>query len=141
LLIIDANIAVKLVIDEPGRSEAMQRLRSEATLAAPDWIRAELAHVFWKKSRSRHFEAQMAASYLDSIGDFLDHYVPAAELMPTALGLAFELDHWVYDCIYLACALQAGSKLLTADRKFWSAAKRGGYEDVVELLTWKEQSA
>jgi predicted nucleic acid-binding protein len=141
LLIIDANIAVKLVIDEPGRSEAMHRLRSEPVLVAPDWIRAELAHVFWKKSRSGHFEALIAARNLDSIGDFLDHYIPAAELMPMALGLAFEIDHWVYDCIYLACALQAGSKLLTADRKFWSAAKRGGYEDVVELLTWKEQSA
>lgn len=141
MLIIDANIAVKLVIDEPGRAEAMERLRTEEVLAAPDWIRAELAHVFWRKSGSGHFEAQIAAHNLDSMGDLLDHYAPAAELMPMALGLAFELDHWVYDCIYLACALQAGTKLLTADRKFWNAAKRGGYEDVVELLTWREQAA
>jgi predicted nucleic acid-binding protein len=61
-------------------------------------------------------------------------------LSEKAMALSFELNHWVYDCIYLACALDLGLPLLTADRKFWNAAKRASYGDVVELLTWEGQT-
>ena len=70
---------------------------------------------------------------------FFDEFRPSAPLAPTALALSFDLKHWIYDCIYLATAIDLDAPLLTADRKFWNAAKRGGYGDVVELLTWEDR--
>jgi len=47
-----------------------------------------------------------------------------------ALALAQMLDHSVYDCLYLALAIDKGCPVLTADRHFAAAARRaelGGY--------------
>jgi predicted nucleic acid-binding protein len=140
LLILDANVAVKFIIDEPGRTEALKRLQSELVLVAPDWLKIEVAHAVWKHTRIGELNVETARQSSASIDEFFDHFVPAAELLPAALRLAFELQHWVYDCLYLACALRTDAPLLTADRKFWNAAKRGGYGEAVELLTWKGQA-
>ena len=70
---------------------------------------------------------------------FFDEFRPSAPLAPAALALSFDLKHWIYDCLYLATAIDLAAPLLTADRKFWNAAKRGGYGHVVELLTWKDR--
>jgi predicted nucleic acid-binding protein len=52
------------------------------------------------------------------------------ELVQKAFDLACELDATVYDCIYLALAMLAGTRLITADAQF--ARKAGKYP--VELL-------
>ena len=44
-----------------------------------------------------------------------------------ALRLALLLDHPIYDCLYLALALQTHPPLVTADRRF-VAAHRAGIE-------------
>lgn len=139
MLVLDANIAAKFVVNELGRAEALTRLRSEPILVGPDWIRVELAHTLWKQREASGLDDQVVKQNLATVSSFFHHFIPSSELVPMALDLAFEMNHWVYDCLYLACALESGSKLLTADRKFANAAVRAGYSDVVELLTWKGQ--
>jgi predicted nucleic acid-binding protein len=140
LLVIDANIIVKLVCNEPGCVEASDRLRFEPALTSPDWVLVEAAHSLRRKSLNGEFEPSDAAYRFDAIQTFFEEIQSSAPLSGKAMALSFELNHWVYDCIYLACALNLGSKLLTADRKFWNAAKRAGYEDVIDLLTWEGQA-
>ena len=41
-----------------------------------------------------------------------------------ALEIASELTHPVYDCLYLALALREEIRVITADRRFFSAASR-----------------
>ena len=53
--------------------------------------------------------------------------VPTSSLIGAAARLALDLDHPVYDCIYLALALQEGYPVLTADRRFHDAVKRHPY--------------
>ena len=47
--------------------------------------------------------------------------VDETPVMPRALRLAVDLEHPIYDCIYLALAEQVGDELLTADRRFLAA--------------------
>lgn len=140
MLVVDANIIVKLVCNEPGCIEAGERLRFEPTLTAPDWVLIEAAHALRRKSISGEFEPGDAAYRFKAIQVFFEELQLSGPLTEKALSLSFELNHWVYDCIYLSCALDLGSKLLTADRKFWNAAKRAGYDEVIELLTWEGQT-
>ena len=137
LLVLDASVAVKLIVEEEGREVALARTRDETRLVAPDWLLIEVGNAVWRKCASGVFDRQVAEDLLAMLPRFFDDLRPSAPLAPAALALSFELNHWVYDCIYLAAAIDLDAPLLTADRKFWNAAKRGGYSDIVELLTWK----
>jgi predicted nucleic acid-binding protein len=50
--------------------------------------------------------------------------VPSAMLLTRATRLALDLDHAVYDCVYLALAAQSGARLATADGRLRRAANR-----------------
>jgi predicted nucleic acid-binding protein len=49
------------------------------------------------------------------------------QLMPAATRLAQDLDHPVYDCFYLALAVQQQYPLLTADRRFQAKVRDHPY--------------
>ena len=50
-----------------------------------------------------------------------------------ALTIAAEIDHPVYDCLYLAVAMHHGIHVMTADRRF-AAAALSAYPGQVRLL-------
>ena len=47
-LVIDASIAAKWFVEEPGRAQALEVL-DETDRQAPDLVVAEVANVIWKK--------------------------------------------------------------------------------------------
>ena len=117
LLVIDASIAVKWVIEEEGTPEALT-IRSRAKLIAPDLLIAECANILWKKVARRELlreEALVAASLLEKAD--IELY-PMRSLLASATRLAIALDHPAYDCLYLAAALENDCRMLTADERF-----------------------
>jgi predicted nucleic acid-binding protein len=140
LLVIDASVAVKFVAAEPGQAEALDRVFSEPTLVAPDWLLIEASHALWRKVKLGELTRDLATESIVALPQFFEELVATPELVPAAVKLAFELDHWIYDCIYLAAAVATEGRLLTADRKFWNAASRAGHGERIELLTWEGQA-
>ena len=117
MLVIDASIAVKWVVEEDGTPEAMA-LRARGKLIAPDLLIAECANVLWKKVARREFsrdESLIAASLLERTD--IELY-PMRSLLGAAVRLAIELDHPAYDCLYLACAVRNNCRMVTADARF-----------------------
>jgi predicted nucleic acid-binding protein len=49
------------------------------------------------------------------------------QLVPAASRLARDLDHPVYDCVYLALAMQEERPVITADRRFYDAVRNHPY--------------
>ena len=115
LLVVDASIAVKWVIEEEG-TEAALVLRRKAKLIAPDLLAAECSNILWKKVRRGELaedEALFAARLLQNAELEL---LPTRPLLESATRLAIELDHPAYDCVYLALAVTRDCQLVTADR-------------------------
>jgi predicted nucleic acid-binding protein len=137
--VIDASVAVKFVSNEGGRTEALSYCGGTERLVAPDWLRLEVAHSLWLKAGADLMSREQAMHSVEMLPAFFDAFHVASELMNMGYQLAFELDHGIYDCLYLALAIREDCTLLTADRKFWNAAKRAGYEQRIELLTWPGQ--
>lgn len=133
-LILDASVAVKLVVEEPGSTAAEQILTRDGERIAPDWILAEVAHALWNKARHQGLSRVQAELGLETLPTYFDRIVPAAPLMRDAIALAFELQHAVYDCLYLALARSEGGTLVTADRAFARAVTNGGMGRFVEPL-------
>jgi predicted nucleic acid-binding protein len=113
-LVIDASIAIKWVVHEPGTKEALA-LRQNSALVAPDLLVAECANVLWKKVERRELlarEALFAARLLRAVDIEL---VPTRSLLDETTRLAIELAHPAYDCLYLALALERRCCFVTTD--------------------------
>lgn len=122
-LVVDASVAIKWVVAEEGRAEALRQTAGEE-LVAPEFVLVEAANILWKKVRRRELDAEQAQRGLSFITGAYGQLVPTGALIDSAFSLALAFDHPVYDCLYLACAEQQGVDLLTADAKF--ANKVGG---------------
>ncbi len=116
-LVVDASIAVKWFFTEVNSHDARQLLAPRIVLHAPDFILTEVANVIWKKARLNEIPA--AQPYIEELAHRPDAVVlrASAELVMKAAALAVEIDHPVYDCLYLACAEAEAAPLVTADIK------------------------
>lgn len=122
--VLDASVALKLLVAEEGTDAALALLDGP-TLHAPGLIHVEVAHALWRMARAGRLLEDEAA---DALAVFrrlpLRRPRDDADLAPEALRLARLLDHPAYDCLYLALAVEAGAPVVTADRRFVTAASR-----------------
>jgi len=114
-LIVDASVVVKWLIAEPHSHEARQLLTPRIVLHAPDFILTEIANVIWKKARRKDIPSPQP--YIDELANIRHAVVlqPSTEFVMKATALAVQIDHPVYDCVYLACAEAEAAPLVTAD--------------------------
>ena len=122
-LIVDASVAVKWLIAEPHSQEARQLLAPRLALNAPDFILTEVANVIWKKARRKDIPSPQP--YIEELANITDAVAlkPSTELIIKAAALAVQIDHPVYDCVYLACAEAEQAPLVTADEKLAQRAR------------------
>jgi predicted nucleic acid-binding protein len=116
-IVIDASVAIKWIVSEPGTDEAL-RLRRRL-LFAPDLLIAECANILWKKVRRRELtevEAILAARLLERAGVRLE---PMRRLLQPAISISIALDHPADDCMYLATAEMLSCGLVTADERLY----------------------
>jgi predicted nucleic acid-binding protein len=109
-----------------GRKETeseFARLLSASDLQAPDLFPIECANILWKKVRIRELTRRNARDCLELLRQAPVKIVPTHELIAEVLDLAVDLEHPVYDCVYLTLALREGVPLVTADRRLAAAAR------------------
>lgn len=121
MLVIDASVALKWLIEEDGSEEA-ERLLAEEALAAPDLLWVECANVLRTKARCGQIRWEDAEAALAALEATPVRVIPSRGFVAHALMLARALDQTAYDCLYLAAALHEGTTLVSADQKFVAAA-------------------
>lgn len=132
-IVIDASVALKWVLDEPGREAADALIDDD--LAAPELWLVEAANALWRRIALGEITAGEALERLAELAN-----APVASLamephLAAALRLASEIGHPVHDCVYLALALHYDTQVVTADRRFHAAAASvPAFADRVRLL-------
>jgi len=121
-IIVDASVAIKWVVEEEG-SDAAATLAGQA-LSAPTLLTVECANVLWVKSRRGELTSAEAIERIQTLLAAPVDLTPVEDLTEHAANLAFQINHPVYDCIYLALAIRLDGKLITADRPFAEAVRR-----------------
>lgn len=116
-LVVDASVACKWFVEEEGSSAAARLLNGDETLLAPDLIVAEVANALWRKRRVGQVSAEQSDEAVAVLPGFFSELAPAARLAARAFEIACDLDHPVYDCLYLALAEQAGARVVSADAR------------------------
>jgi len=125
--VVDANVAVKWVVEE-AFSDAAERLLTMGTaLHAPAHWLAEatntvVAYCVFKRLLTAKDAREKAAFLMDI--PFQEHKLP--ELGRSAAELGLELGATVYDTLYLALAIEMNIPFVTADRTFYNAVTAHG---------------
>ena len=117
-LVIDASVALKWFVPEPGHEAALAILDgndAEQQLLAPDWLLVEVANALWKQWRRKAIEPDEIEAILVMLPDTLT-LLNARPLVPRASAIAQAIDHSVCDCLYLAAAEAHAATLVTDDR-------------------------
>ena len=117
--VVDASVAVKWLVDEAHSEEAAKLLDHGAPLVAPELVFAESANALWAMHRRGDIDANELAEAVDALraAPILVPR-PMRALTAAASRLARDLNHPVYDCFYLALALELQYPVVTADQAF-----------------------
>jgi predicted nucleic acid-binding protein len=122
--VLDASVAAKwflLAADEPLSTEALRLLRlyakAQVSLLVPDLFFPEFSNIFRKAERRGRCNAATADTAVSEIlhGGFSTF--PTSPLIEPAIQIARTFDRTVYDCIYVALAVETNTHLVTADEK------------------------
>ncbi|MBX9700658.1 MAG: type II toxin-antitoxin system VapC family toxin [Acetobacteraceae bacterium] len=137
-LVIDASVGVTLVVSERQSAWAQRLLLDHPPPLVPGIFWTECANAFWRMRRA----PRSGAKRIDAMAHLaLLRLVPvrvaeaSSDAAERALHLGIRLDHPVYDCLYLALALDRDAALATADLRFAAAIRRAGLLPLDRLLT------
>ena len=131
-IVVDASVALKWVLNEPDSDTALA-LREHELVAPALWL-AEAANALWRAERVGQLTAGEAVGLLADLASAPIAAFPMDRYLDSSLRLAMELRHPVYDCIYLALAIQHGTHVITADRRFAALGDRAEMAGRVRLL-------
>lgn len=130
--ILDASIAVKVVVPEVGTAESLDLLGRPVRWLAPRLMIVEVASALRRKVSGGQLSSLDASAALavtlDAITDGVITLADDEALVQAALNLALTLDHKVPDCLYLALAEREGAFLASADRKLLAVAGQRGVD-------------
>jgi predicted nucleic acid-binding protein len=122
-LIVDASIAAKWFFEEEGSARAL-KLREEQDLTAPDFILLEVHHVMWKRLARSETEKAAVKRAQSALRLAMSRLAPSGALAEAAGDISLAYSLAVYDCLYLALAAETGDRLVTADQRQFSVARR-----------------
>lgn len=125
-VVLDVSAAISIATAAPGKEWLTEAVLEAGEILVPDLYLTEATNAAWKFF---HIEgaslAQIQQLARRSI-DLPDQVVPATDLWQDALVMGHQLDHPVYDCLYLVLAQQSNAYLLTLDKRMARLAEKLG---------------
>jgi predicted nucleic acid-binding protein len=117
--VVDANIAVKWVLQEPDSAKAIQVgvdvQSAGGLLHFLDMARIEAVNVIWLQVHRRLTTVQRARVALDELRRAPVQLMAAEPLLNDAFDLALQFDIAVYDACFVAAVQKLGCRGVTAD--------------------------
>jgi predicted nucleic acid-binding protein len=121
-VVVDASVALKWVLNEPG-AEAADALLEQELVAPALWL-IEAANALWRRALRGEISAEEARERLAELYSAPVTTTAIESDLEAATGLALALGHPVYDCLYLALAIRENTHVVTADQRFVAAVDR-----------------
>ena|SRR6266542_1383515 len=125
--VLDCSVAAKWVLPEPDRAPAFDLFEryaaGEIRLIAPDLLPVEFASLVAKRNRRKQLSAEQSYRAFSLMTQCMP---PLFEMRPRlfrALDLSLRHHLSLWDCVYLALALEHDCPLLTADLRLFRAGQ------------------
>ena len=123
--VLDCSVAAKWVLPEPGRAAALELFERYASgqvlLIAPDILLAEFASLVAKRNRRKQISAGQAHEAFSLMTKSAPKLFDTRPRLSRALDLSLQHQLSLWDCVYLALALEHDCPVLTADLRLFRA--------------------
>jgi predicted nucleic acid-binding protein len=133
-LVVDASVALKWFVDEPGSARAVDLLSSGEPMIAPELVLAEVCKAGWKSLRRREIDGAQLDEIATDLARAFARLVSLDQLILRAAAIARELDHPVYGCLYMALVEAEDAPMVTADRRLVAVVQGTALAGRVNLL-------
>jgi predicted nucleic acid-binding protein len=133
-MLVDASVALKWFLEEDD-SEQARALISSYSLAAPEIVLPETANGLWKAYSRQIIDSETYRAALAILPGAFDRIHSTEPLVQQAGLLAAELDHPIYDCLYLVSTLMMDEELITADKRLLEKVAGTRFEGVCHSLS------
>jgi predicted nucleic acid-binding protein len=135
-MVVDASVAVKSGVAEPGHDAAIMIVASGEEQVSPTVLVAEAANVFRKKAKRGEMSWPQAFEAMSGIRSAIGRFVDVTPWADRILSLCRDLDHPAYDCCYLVCSRELGVPLVTTDTILAAKGRQAGLQCVM-LSDWQ----
>lgn len=126
-VIVDASVAVKWFVPEPGAEAAKNLFKRSTRMTAPSQVMVEVASAILRRMRdgtlSPYRTRQSLDEWMTMLSEGLVDITDNSDLFEQAVDLSYEIGHPLPDCLYLALSTRLGAMLLTCDQKFHARAE------------------
>jgi len=125
-VVVDAAVALKWVVTEPGSEQAGALLTAMAegalSLVAPEHLVGEISNGLRKRVAQHALSADDALSALDAVASLDLEFIGGAERWCRSLSAALKWGVTTCDALYMLLAIDLHAELITADRRLVDAA-------------------
>jgi predicted nucleic acid-binding protein len=136
-LVVDCSVAAKWALQEPGRNDALRLLDEQEagniSLIAPDLLLTEFAGLIAKRTRRKLMPAAQGYRAVRLMEESDLRLFEISPLLGRALDLAINGQMSLWDCIYLALAIEHDCQLITADVRLFRNGR--GRHPAIRLLS------
>ncbi len=132
--VVDASVIAAAFFPESCSIAARTLLTSGCRLYAPDLIYTEVANVIWKRHGRGEIQPLEASDMLGDVMSLPLEITPSDHLVAAALELAMRTGRTVYDCLYVALAVQRKTVMTSNDRRLVNALAGGPLKHHVAWL-------
>ena len=126
--VLDASVAAKWVLpaeQEPhvDRAESILCGFTDDTvkLVVPDLFWPEIGNILWKACRLGRISPGVAEKAMATLSGLSIPTYPVRGLLADALRMALRYNRTIYDCVYVALAIESNCTFLTADERLANA--------------------
>jgi predicted nucleic acid-binding protein len=128
IAVLDASVAIEIVLQREQAPKFSRCVVGADWVIAPSIYVAEVANVFWKYQKLADFPFLVCEKGIEQSLALVDDFIEEKDLCREAFKLACNLDHSVYDMLYLIVARRNNGTLLTLDKKLIKAAQKCSIE-------------
>ena len=130
----DASVASKWHLKEDYSAAAKALLRDDPVTLAPDSLMSEFGNAVSRNIRRGKFPAEKSGEAMAEMAVQISEFTSVHALVVPAVKMSVELNHAIYDCLYLALAVREGAILVTDDQKFFRKVAASRWRDHIANL-------
>ena len=124
IVVLDASAAVEVVFNRKHVQLFQEHLAEADWVISVDLFVAEVTNVFWKYHAFEDLPIDLCETSLERALKLIDNFELTIDLYSEAFALSCQINHPVYDSMYLALARRKNAIFLTMDKKLQTQAKK-----------------